>query len=98
VSAVALGTVPAYPFIVLLRFLQGLGAAAAAIGGGVALYAAAAARVGHRIYAGITTLSPSVAGWFIEYLSWKVIFWQNIGRADRNRLHYDRVASRAIAA
>ena len=34
------------------------------------------------MYACITTLSPSVAesiaGRFTEYLSWKVIFWQNI--------------------
>jgi hypothetical protein len=58
---------------------------------------------GIAIYAGITTLSPSVAesiaGWFTKYLSRKVIFWQNIVvAADRDRPDYDRAVGRAIAA
>jgi DHA2 family multidrug resistance protein len=85
VSAVALGTVPTYPFIVLLRFLQGLGAGALLplLLGAVLRFTPLQQRVwGIAMYACITTLSPSVAesiaGWFTEYLSWKVIFWQNI--------------------
>ena len=83
-SAVALGTVPPYPLIVLLRFLQGLGAGALLplLLGSVLRFTPLQQRVwGIAAYAGITTLSPSVAetvaGWFTEYLSWKVIFWQN---------------------
>ena len=85
VSAAALGTVPTYPFIVLLRFLQGLGAGALLplLLGAVLRFTPLQQRVwGIAMYACITTLSPSVAesiaGWFTEYLSWKVIFWQNI--------------------
>jgi DHA2 family multidrug resistance protein len=85
VSAIALGTLPTYPFLVLLRFLQGLGAGAL-----LPLLLAAVLRFtplqqrvwGIATYACITTLSPSVsesiAGWFTEYLSWKMIYWQNI--------------------
>ena len=85
VSAAALGAVPAYPFIVLLRFVQGLGAGALLplLLGAVLRFTPLQQRMwGIAIYACITTISPSVsetvAGWFTEYLSWKVIFWQNI--------------------
>ena len=84
VSTVALGTVPTYPFILLLRFLQGVGAGALLplLLASVLRFTPLQQRVwGIAMYAGITTLSPSVAesiaGWFTEYLSWKVIFWQN---------------------
>ncbi len=85
VSAVALGTVPTYPFIVLFRFSQGLGAGALLplLLGAVLRFTPLQQRVwGIAMYAAITTLSPSVAelidGWFTDYLSWKAIFWQNI--------------------
>ena len=72
------GTVPTYPFIVLLRFL-GMGALLPLLLGAVLCFRPLQQRVcGIAIYAGITTLSPSVAAWLTEYLSWKVIFWQNI--------------------
>jgi MFS transporter, DHA2 family, multidrug resistance protein len=84
-SAVALGTVPTYPCIVLLRFLQGLGTGALLplLLSAVLRFIPLQQRVwGIAMYAGITTLSPSVAesiaGWFTEYLSWKMIFWQNV--------------------
>ena len=84
-TAVALGTVPPYPLIVMLRFLQGLGAGALLplLLGSVLRFTPLRQRVwGIAAYAGITTLSPSVAetvaGWFTEYLSWKMIFWQNV--------------------
>ena len=85
VSAAALATVPPYPVLVLLRFLQGVGTGAL-----LPLLLASVLRftpLPHRIwgiamYACITTISPAVAesvtGWFTEYISWKVIFWQNI--------------------
>ena len=84
-SAVALGTVPTYPFIVLLRFLQGLrtGALLRLLLGTVFRFTPLQQPVwGIAMYACITTLSPSIAesiaGGFTEYLSWKIIFWQNV--------------------
>ena len=61
VSAAALGTVPTYPFIVLLRFLRGLGAGALLplLLGAVLRFTPLQQRVwGIGIYACITTLSP----------------------------------------
>lgn len=84
-SAALLGAVPPYPIIVLLRFLQGWGAGALLplLLMCVLRFTPLQQRVwGIAMYACITTISPSVAesvaGWFTEYLSWKVIFWQNI--------------------
>lgn len=84
-SAGALATVPPYPIIVLLRFLQGVGTGALLplLLMSVLRFTPLPQRIwGIALYACITTISPSVAepvaGWFTEYLSWKVIFWQNI--------------------
>jgi len=84
-SAAALALVPPYPIIALLRFLQGVGTGALLplLLLSVLRFTPLPQRIwGIAMYACITTISPSVsesvAGWFTEYLSWKVIFWQNI--------------------
>ncbi len=84
-SSAALATAPPYLVLVLLRFLQGVGTGALLplLLGSVLRFTPLPQRIwGIAAYACITTISPSVsefvAGWFTEYLSWKVIFWQNI--------------------
>jgi DHA2 family multidrug resistance protein len=84
VAALAFSTAPPYPVLVALRFLQGLGSGALLplLLMSVLTLTPLTQRIwGIAVYAAITTLSPtvaeSIAGWFTEYLSWKVIFWQN---------------------
>ena len=105
VSAVALATVPTYPFLVLFRFLQGLGAGALLplLLGAVLRFTPLQQRVwGIAMYACITTLSPSVAEFDRGLVHRVSVVEGNLlaelrDRADRDRPDHDRAADRAIA-
>jgi DHA2 family multidrug resistance protein len=78
-------TEPGFQALLVLRFVQGLGAGAL-----VPMLLLALLRFlpphrrawGFAAYAFVTVLSPTVAGtldgWYTELLSWKAIFWQNL--------------------